>query len=80
MDATLGLVWQEGAIATLVAFLCFALIGYDKPRRVNPVWPAIALTTIVLWFFLAYPELVAFFAIATTGLCAGAMLEARILF
>jgi hypothetical protein len=67
-------VWQEGAIATLVAFLCFALIGYDKPRKVNPVWPAIALTTIVLWFFLAYPELVAFFAIATTGLCAGAML------
>ena len=68
-DAILGLLWQEGAIATLIAFLCFSLVGYAKD--VSPLAPGAAFIATVLWFFLAYPELVTFLSSPRAGFARG---------
>ena len=73
LNATLGLLWQEGVLATLLAFFCFARIGYGDSRITTQIWPIIGLALAVLWFFIAYPVMIAFFTLATTGLCAGAI-------
>ena len=74
LNATLGLLWQEGAIATLLAFFCFAQIGYRTDRGSTRIWPIAGLAATILWLYLAYPEIVAFFTVATMALCAGAVL------
>jgi hypothetical protein len=76
-DALFGLLWQEGAIATLIAFWCFALIGYGKVSKQRTALLFVTLMAAVLWLILAYPELVTFFILATTGLCAGPLLSAQ---
>jgi hypothetical protein len=74
LNATLGLLWQEGAIATLIAFLCFSRIGYSGPGgKPHTWWPTAGLGVTILWFYLAYPELIAFFTLATASLCLGAL-------
>jgi hypothetical protein len=74
LNATLGLLWQEGAIATLLAFFCFAQIGYGVDKASPRAWPIFGLAATILWLYLAYPEIAVFFTMATMGLCAGAVL------
>jgi hypothetical protein len=79
LDITLGLLWQEGAIATLLAFYCFARIGYGSVRGLAVAWPIAGLAATTFWLYLAYPELIVFFTLATAGLCLGSLagLESR---
>jgi hypothetical protein len=81
LDVTLGLLWQEAAIATLLAFFCFSRIGYQdvggKSQLARIVWPAAGFAAAVLWLHLAFPELTAFFTLGTAGLCLGAIFAVR---
>ena len=77
LNATLGLLWQEGAIAALLAFFCFAQIGFKNSKNKPKAWPVIGLASTILWLYVAYPELSPLFTLATTGLCLGALLGAE---
>jgi hypothetical protein len=72
-NAVLGLLWQEAALATLVAFSCFACIGYSRVSRAGWYASALGHALTILWISLAFPELAAFFVMATFGLCVGAL-------
>lgn len=74
LNATLGLKWQAVAIATLLGFFCFTFIGYGKFRSANAVWPIVGLAVTILWVLLAYTETIAFFTLATSSLCLGALI------
>jgi hypothetical protein len=72
-NAVLGLLWQEGTIATLATFGVFVRIGDRERSRTKQLFLLSLLIAMSLWLFLAYLELVVFFAISAAGLCAGAM-------
>jgi hypothetical protein len=73
LNATLGLLWQEGLIATLLAFFFFARIGYGSMRGLAQLWPVAGLAAVTFWLYVGFPELVAYFTLATAGLCLGAL-------
>jgi len=74
LDATLGLLWQEAAIAALAAFFCFACIGCHRVSPRARRWATPGLALVIVWIALSFSELFAFFAMATVGLCIGALL------
>ncbi len=75
LSATLGLLWQEGVLATLMAVACFCLIGRDN-GAIRPL-PIVGLTLSVFWVYLAYPEIAPFFTLATGLACLGALFGIR---
>jgi hypothetical protein len=71
LDTTLGLLWQESAIAVLIAFSFFVEIGaHPRPLR---LWPPLGLGLTILWCFVTLPEMIPFFTVTTLFLCAGAI-------
>ena len=71
-NATLGLPWQEGAIATLLAFFFFIRIGVSEQSMT--LWPALGMAATIFWFFLFSPYNLPFVVLATAILCIGIML------
>lgn len=74
LNNVLGLAWEDGAIATLFTAFCFSLVGRANLKKSTRPLPATGMVIAVLWFFVAYPMQIAFFAIALSGLCLGAFL------
>lgn len=74
LNASLNLRWQEGMIATLFIFVCFSGIGYSKFKRATQALLAVSLAAVIVWFCLAFPEVVPFFTFAAAGLCLGALI------
>lgn len=69
LDATLGLLWQESAIAVLLACYFFIKIGlYDRSRN---LWPSLGLAVTILWCLVTLPEMIPFFTLTTFSLCMG---------
>ena len=75
LDATLGLLWQESAIAVIFAFYFFIKIGVgDKSSR---LWAPFGLAGTILWCFVTLPAMIPFFTLTTLSLCAGAICAAE---
>lgn len=53
-NALLGLLWQEGALATLGAFSCFVIIGYSGVSRTAWYGSTLGLALMILWISLAF--------------------------
>jgi len=73
LNPTLGTFWQESAVAALIATICFLRIGTTSGRFA--LWPEIGLTLTILWHLFALPYTVPYFVLATSMLCAGALLS-----
>ena len=77
LNAVLGLLWQDAAVATFFGAICFTLIGDQRLSARLRHAPAIGLFLSVIWLWLAYPELVPFYVFALAGLCIGAVLASE---
>jgi hypothetical protein len=73
-NATLGLVWQEASVATLLASALFLRIGTSESPY--SIWPAIGLLLTIFWLFISLPYMAPFFVITTAFICMGALLSA----
>lgn len=72
-NAGLGLIWQDTALGVLCALSCFSRIGRGKRIVRTSVSAALGLFASILWIVLAFPEMAAFFAIATAITCCGGL-------
>jgi hypothetical protein len=68
-----GLLWQDSAIATLLAFYFFNGIGRPSTKGRPVILPAAYTLFITFWTIFAYPELLPFIAPAFAFLCAGSL-------
>lgn len=73
LNPTLGTFWQESAVATLLAVVCFTRVGTTDGRLA--LWPEVGLTLTILWHLLALPYNIPFFILAAAALCVGALLS-----